>query len=636
MNSPHSQILVVDDDPAAVHAMRHLLADVGRLRFASSGGEALRLARAAPPDLVVLDYQMSDMTGLEVYAEMQRDDRLADVPVIIATAHDPLRLELAAVEQGAADFVQKPLVPETFRARVRARLRDHTRRQRPVATALAPAPAPGGSGPAAPPVLLIVDDDVGAVHALGHVLQDLGTIQFCIGGADALAQARATAPDLVLLDAHMPGLDGFEVCRAMKADPALRRVPIVFVTRYDDADWEARALDLGAADFVRKPFSSAVLQGRVRNLLELKRRADADLRALGERWRRLADARITEVVRTASDAIVACDAQGALVLANGAAAQLFGLPVEELLGRPIEELAPGASQSLGTAHRTPVRLEVPRRDADAVPVEMTAARAGGDDGEITTLVLRNLADRERLEAERIARAAAEASAEAKTRMIGVIAHEMGNPLNVLLGYAQLLMYDTHQPLHPRHAEWVRHMVQGGTALKRLLDDLLEFARHESGTLQVELEPVDLVRSAVAAVETFADRAAAAHVSLEGPRDLAPMHVRADPHRVHQCLANLISNAVKYSRRHGQVRVDVVAEPAGVRVDVRDEGMGLDERQLAALFEPFNRLGRERTATPGTGLGLVITRQLVQAMGGTLRVQSTPGAGSCFSMVLPHA
>jgi signal transduction histidine kinase len=115
-----------------------------------------------------------------------------------------------------------------------------------------------------------------------------------------------------------------------------------------------------------------------------------------------------------------------------------------------------------------------------------------------------------------------------------------------------------------------------------------------------------------------------------------MRVTADADRLHQCLLNLLTNAIKYNRHGGSVRIEVAGDSREVAIAVRDSGLGMDASQLQHLFEPFNRLGRQRSAAPGVGLGLVITRQIVEAMGGQLRVESVPGQGSSFTIVLPGA
>lgn len=628
MEIENAKLLLVDDDAAAILALRGMLSDCRHLRFANSGTAALRAARAMVPDLVVLDANMPGMGGLDVVAAMRRDPALAHVPIIMATAHSAEDAELVAIERGVSDFITKPVAPEKLRARIKARLRDR-------AGDTVPADLDGARQ--GRPALLIVDDDVAAVQTLGSMLQDMGQVHFVTSGAEALERARALVPDLMLLDSRMPGVDGFEVCSAMQADETLRNVPIVFVTRYDGVPDETRALDLGAADFISKPYTASVLRARVRNLLEQKARNDAQLRAESERWRQLADERVAEIVRTASDAILSCDAKSRVILANAAAARMFGRPGEQIVGQPLDALLPQAEALVAEARRSAQRLDVARPDGSHVTAEVTASQAAEGRRAVVTLVLRDVGDRERLEAEQRARAAAEARNQTKTRMIGVIAHEMGNPLNALLGFTSLLQADTTTRLAPRHATWVGHMDGAARSLKRLLDDLIEFARNDSGKLQLTLRPVDLHDSVDGVLRRLAPLAQPEAIELLGPEAAdAPVLVQADPQRLAQCLVNLVSNAIKYNRRRGHVRVTIGADGDRASVSVRDDGLGMDEQQLAALYEPFNRLGRERGDTPGTGLGLVITRQLVQAMHGELRVESRAGEGSCFTLLLPRA
>lgn len=625
-----ARLLLVDDDPTAIHAMRHLLADFPNLRFAGSGADALKLARAARPDLVILDAHMPGMDGLQVCDAMRRDPELASVPVIIATAQDEEEAELAAIQRGVADFITKPLVPETFRARVRARLRDRALLSAGAGTLPAADPRKARDLPA----LLIVDDDAGAVQTLGSTLQDLGSIHFVTDAAAALSVARRLEPDLILLDAMMPGADGFSICAALKADPRLAQVPVVFVTRHDHPADETRDLELGAADFVSKPFVAPVLRARVRNLLDLKMRVDAELRAAGERWRRIADARIAEMVRTAADAILICDEGQTIVLANAAAASMFMRPEEGLVGTSLSDHL-DATALTSLAAQDMVSLTLRRPTAADLSVEATTSTHVEGLHPLSTWVLRDVSHRERLQAERVARASAEASSEAKTRMIGVIAHELGNPLNAVLGFAQLMRMDPG--LDARRAEWVDRIQQGGRAMQALIEDLLEFARSETGTLSLNLTAVAPAAAVEEALATAAPAAAWAGIELTAPQ---PCHaaacpdVQADPRRLHQCLSNLLSNAIKYNDRGGRVSLSLSQPtPALMTLQVCDNGLGMDEQQLASLFQPFNRLGREKSERPGTGLGLVITRQLVRAMGGELDVTSTPGHGSCFSITL---
>lgn len=620
------RLLLVDDDPGAILAMRSMLADFPDLRFATCGEDALRSMREVPPDLVILDAQMPGMSGLDVCRSLRADPLLSEIPVIVATAHGSGQIEQDALDVGALHYVTKPLHPESFRARVRAILRGRS----PLG---APQPLQPPADPDRPR-LLVVDDDASAVHLLRSTLSNFGAISVASNGARALELAREAPPELILLDAHMPGLDGFEVCAALKGDDALHHVPVVFVTRFGDSAAEARALDLGASDFITKPYATAVLKARVRNLLELKRRTDAELHAVASRWRQLADDRIADIVRTASDAILTCDASGRIMLANASAADLLGAGSVELIGQPLERWLGGIESLETMAGLVPVRLQVRREDGSCVPVEASVSRLDDAAGAALTLLLRDMSSRDRLEAESRARVAAEAAKVAKARLMGWLAHEMGNPLNGLLGFMQVVLADATDAPSPTQRRRLELALDSGRMLQRLVGDLLELSRCEDSSLRLERVAVDvtsLVRQALATVEPLA-LAEGVDLRLEG--DGRPLSVLADPQRLSQCLANLLTNGVKYNRRGGQVSARLVAGQASVCIEVADNGIGMDEAQLKHLFVPFNRLGRQHSRIAGTGLGLLITRHLVNAMGGQLHVESRVGSGTRFTIELP--
>jgi PAS domain S-box-containing protein len=635
MSSRDVCLLLVDDDVSEIQVMGRMLADYPDQRFATSGEAALRLARETTPDLIVLDVDMPGMTGFDVCEALKADPVLSGVPVIFVTSHDASALEVAALQNGAADFVTKPLVSAQLLARVRAQLNtkmlvDGLKRNRPVSNA-----APRQPG-VPPPRLLIVDDDIGAIHILRHTLATMGDFHFAKSGEAALQLARSLVPDLILLDAHMPGLDGFDVCKSLKAEPRFRHVPIVFVTRFSDPQFEMRAFGLGAADFIAKPYTAAVLQARVRNLLDLKQRIDAELKAVREHWRRIGDARVADIVGAASDAIVTYNADDEVVLVNVAACRMFGVDHEQTMGSAAQALL---GDDLPTEDRwpsDPARTMVARADGTDFPVEMSASKVGEGADRLTTVMLRDISDRERLEVETHSRIEAETASRTKTQMMAYIAHEMGNPLTGMLGFAQLMAADADHPLAPEQAERLEYVLASGEHLQTLMRDVLDLGRFETGKLAIDLRPVNAVRCAQDAAAAVSALAGQAGVTVSSLPASASLRVTADADRLRQCLLNLLTNAIKYSRPGGWARVEVTGDSQQVAIAVRDNGLGMNALQRHHLFEPFNRLGRQRAAAPGTGLGLVITRQLVEAMGGQLQVESVSGLGSCFTIVLPVA
>jgi signal transduction histidine kinase len=224
---------------------------------------------------------------------------------------------------------------------------------------------------------------------------------------------------------------------------------------------------------------------------------------------------------------------------------------------------------------------------------------------------------------------------AKTRFLSRMSHELRTPLNAILGFGQVLEVTPDLDAEDRDA--VRHIVKAGRHLLDLIDEVLDLSRIEAGTLAISLEPVqaaEVVADAVGLIRPLADSRQIALVVAP----VAPgLHVSTDRQRCRQVLLNLLANAVKYNRDGGTVEVRCVPADAGrLRLSVTDTGPGIPPERLDRLFEPFDRLGAEGSGVEGTGLGLALSKQLVELMDGTIGVRSEPGEGTTAWVDLPSA
>jgi CheY-like chemotaxis protein len=264
-------------------------------------------------------------------------------------------------------------------------------------------------------------------------------------------------------------------------------------------------------------------------------------------------------------------------------------------------------------------------------------------------VLRDVTEQHAIREERRAREAHEAASRAKTEFLSRMSHELRTPLNAVLGFSNLLRLDRRQPPTLQQMERLQHIENAGAHLLALVNDVLDLSRVESGHMAVSLEPVPLglvvlesfsmVTSLATerSVRTLVDTgkhevgpppdAAAAGASHQGPR------VMADPVRLRQVIVNLLSNAVKYNHAGGQVTLSYRTDDKTCTVRIADTGIGMDADQLDRLFEPFNRLGAERSGVEGTGIGLVLSRRLSELMGGALTIESELGHGTTATLTL---
>ncbi len=222
---------------------------------------------------------------------------------------------------------------------------------------------------------------------------------------------------------------------------------------------------------------------------------------------------------------------------------------------------------------------------------------------------------------------------AKSRFMARISHELRTPLNAVLGFAQLLLDEeaAGEPVSRTRGERLQHIRAAGQHLLKLINDVLDLSGLESGELRIAMQPLQLAPLVHGTLPLLGSLLSERGVTMQC--DELAGEVLADPTRLRQVLLNLLSNAVKYNRSNGTVRVSARAEGAEIAIAIEDTGLGLDQTQQQRLFEPFNRLGAEVSPVEGAGIGLHITRALVERMGGRLVVRSRAGEGSVFEVWL---
>jgi PAS domain S-box-containing protein len=263
-------------------------------------------------------------------------------------------------------------------------------------------------------------------------------------------------------------------------------------------------------------------------------------------------------------------------------------------------------------------------------ISITALRDDYDEIIGYLLIASHNSVRRRVELElNSATAVAEQANLAKSEFLSNMSHELRTPLNAILGFAQLIGSGSPPPTVPQQRS-LDQILKAGWYLLDLINEILDLTLIESGKLSLSLEPISLAEVMRECQAMSEPQAAQRGIQVSFPQLNVPHLVRADRTRVKQILINLLSNAIKYNRVGGTVHVDCAASmPGRIRISIRDTGEGLTPGQLAQLFEPFNRLGQEAHAGEGTGIGLVVSKRLVELMGGCIDVESTVGVGSMF-------
>jgi PAS domain S-box-containing protein len=352
------------------------------------------------------------------------------------------------------------------------------------------------------------------------------------------------------------------------------------------------------------------------------------------------------LIEASLDPLVTISVQGKITDVNAASVQATGVPREALIGTDFSDYftEPNMARivyqqvfSEGLVRDYP--LAIRHSNGAVMDVLYNAAVYRDNKGNVLGVFAAARDVTERLQLDRVlmdntrelqsAKAVAEKASKAKSDFLSSMSHELRTPLNAILGFAQLIDTDASPPT-PLQKTSLDQIVKGGWYLLELINEILDLAQIESGKIQLSLEPVslaDILRESRAMIEP---QALERGIALEFAQLDSPLFVESDRTRLKQVLINLLSNAVKYNRPGGSVAVEVDScAPDTIRISVRDTGAGLTEHQLAQLFQSFNRLGKEAGAEEGTGIGLVVTKRLVEKMAGSIGVESIVGVGSVF-------
>jgi len=546
------------------------------------------------------------------------------------------------------------------------------------------------------PRILVVDDEPHVVQIFQDLLAQRGyEVSSSTNGDDAIVQVTKGSFDLVLTDINLPGVDGLEVVRAAKA--ADKDTCVILITGYASTTTAIDALRQGAYDYITKPFdlwetAKAIERGLESRFLVIENRRLVT--SLGEANRELqqheqilsrmvkeATQRITALYEAGKEISTSLSRQATLeVIVNqvaklaGADASLvflydteggeyvaeagFGIPIERLReyhfgngiglhGQAVRNASPvrcaTVEETIGVEAflsdlSVSSALVVPLLTNENVLGTITALRRTGraftpDDQELLTMfasqasiAVTNAILYERTkELDRM-----------KSEFVAVVSHEVRTPLTSIKGSLELLGDERFHVLPPPQKELLSICQANTERLISLINDILDFSKLESSKLSLNLESVEVGRIVPEAVDHIKNLAGMKGIAIDIHMEGSAGVIEADPMRVAQVITNLLGNAIKFSPENGKIEVWARGSDEEVTVDIKDFGKGISQRDLSRLFQRFAQLDSSTTRKAGgTGLGLVISKGIVEQHGGRIWVESAMGTGSTFSFSLPR-
>lgn len=374
-------------------------------------------------------------------------------------------------------------------------------------------------------IILVVEDEPINIKVLGAILKDDYSLRIATNGEKALELARVEpVPNLVLLDIMMPGIDGHEVCKRLKSNPATKNIPVIFISAKSDEADEALGFEIGAVDYIAKPFSSSLVLARVATHLQINRNA--------------------------------------------------------------------------------VKLRSEIQERKRTQHELIAAKEQ-----------------------------AEEATKAKSEFLANMSHEIRTPMNAIKGFTHLAL---KTQLTVKQQDYLVKTQNASNSLLGIINDILDFSKIEAGKLEIEDVDFDLEEVLGNLSNLVIQKTSEKKIELLFSVGFdVPMALVGDPLRLGQVLINLTNNAIKFTDK-GEILITISvleksAESAQIQFAIRDSGIGLTEQQQGNLFQAFSQADTSTTRKyGGTGLGLTISKQLVEMMGGEIKVESMPGVGSTFT------
>jgi DNA-binding response OmpR family regulator len=662
--------LVVEDSLTVrmdvVEALEHVgfvvtpVSSLTDARAAIAAGGGFRVA--------VLDVVLPDGDGVAFLAELRRSPGTVHLPVLLLSSEAEVADRLRGLVTGADAYLGKPYDRGDLTARALALV---GRARSPAAT------------------VLVIDDSPSFRAELAEVLADAG-YRVVVGetGEAGLAIAARERPDAIVVDGVLPGIDGETVIRRLRQDAVIGRTPCVLLTAAEGRGAELGALDAGADAFVQKGDATGMLLAHLAALLRRAVPAMPGERAasiLGpKRILAIDDSRTFGAALAAAlsaegyDVLVSESGEDALALLEAedvdcvlldlvmpglsgqetcrrikSTAKLRDLPLLILtsLDEPtamIEGINAGADDYVAKSAdfavlKARVRAQLRRKQFEdenrgirerrlREEMEATEARAARAlaDARATHLV-----DLQRKNEElQVAKERAERESVFKSQFLANMSHELRTPLNAIIGFSELLERELPGPLTEDQREFVGLVLRGGRHLLTVINDILDLSKIEAGRMELAREWTDIPRLLDAVFVVVRPLADSRGVRLVKSVDDAPPRVLVDPVRVSQILYNLLSNGIKFTPRAGVVHLSAGIAGDGLSIRVDDTGIGIGPADLGRLFREFEQIGPAPEGTTGTGLGLVLTRRLVELHGGAISVESQLGRGSSFTVTLP--
>jgi len=524
------------------------------------------------------------------------------------------------------------------------------------------------------PVILVVDDQPENIDVLSNILRDAYKVKAAINGEQALQIIQEKqAPDLILLDVMMPGIDGYEVCKKLKDNARSKSIPVIFVSALQNISDRVTAFAVGGVDYITKPVQSEEVLARVRAHVQIKMmqeqleqsneeleirvkqrtlEVEAAYSELHESYRQIleSEAKYRSLMDAAPDAVILADDGGHIEMVNQEASRLFGYSAEELNGKLIEILIPqdvknhesfreeyiNNSHSRGQLKNQ--RLCAIKKDGSEFPVDISLSPVKTKEGDKIIVDIRDISEREQLytqlqQAQKM---------ESIGHLTGGIAHDFNNMLASIMGFTELAISNCDHRHDEKLNEYLTEVMIAGERARELIAQMLSFSRRNNDREYAPLDASLLLKEVVSMIRPMLPSSIDINYNFEPDTP----YINADPVQIHQILMNMCINARDALQGHGRVELNLKLvkfeksicsschdsiSGEYVVFEVTDNGTGIDESSIKNIFDPFFTT---KEVGKGTGMGLSVVHGIVHDHNGHIVVKSDLGKGTIFNLLFP--
>ncbi|MCL2048905.1 MAG: response regulator [Defluviitaleaceae bacterium] len=497
--------------------------------------------------------------------------------------------------------------------------------------------------------ILVADDENSNIMKLSHILSPQYIVYAAKNGEGAIKAAEKHLPDVILLDIIMPDMDGYEVLGVLKSSEKTKNIPVIFISGLSDTGDEEKGLNLGAADYIAKPFSDALVKIRVRNQIKLLEQFSTNEYDIMK-------------YKLSNDALNIGLWDMDVVNADPVSPShkfTWSQEIRHMLGFKDESDFPNVLQSWSSrihpedkarilaafaAHmndytgQTPYNVEqrimnkdgeyrhfhtlgTSCRDRDGAPIRVAGAAI-------------DITEKKRMERENLELAEAEILNKAKSAFLANMSHEIRTPMNAIIGITEILLQSGNLP--EEAIDGLGRIYNSGNLLLAIINDILDLSKIEAGKLDIVPAPYNFADMLGESLQLNIMRREEKPIEFDVELDEnIPLNLIGDQVRIKQILNNLLSNAFKYTEA-GRVTLMGSFENDSLIITVRDTGQGMTAEQMQKIFDEYSRFNQESNRTiEGIGLGMSITYNLLKLMGGDIKVESQKGRGSVFTVRLPQ-